>query len=103
MIKKIFREVLYILQPNKNFNFDTNKARVIIILFKKYLNRLEPSPINTAYPAITMARTGVSLLARYGHGSMDTRDLAYLFLDKIHAPLKKYKRKGSKISSFYIK
>ncbi len=103
VIEKTFREVLHILRPNENFNFDANKAKAVITSFKEYLNRLEPSPTNTAYPAITVAGTGVPLLARCGHGSMDTRDLAHLFLDKIHAPLKEYKREGNEISSFYIK
>lgn len=103
VIEKTFREVLHILRPNENFNFDANKARPVIASFKEYLNRLEPSAANTAYPAITVAGIGVPLLARCGHGSMDTRDLAHLFLDKIHAPLREYKREGDEISSFYVK
>jgi hypothetical protein len=95
--------VLYILRPNKNFNFNANKARAIITLFKEYLNRLELSPINTAYPAITVAGIGVPLLARYSYSSINTRDFAYLFLNKIYTPLKEYKREGSEISSFYVK
>lgn len=87
MIEKTFREVLYILRPNENFNFDANKARPVITLFKEYLNRLDLSPTNIVYLAITVAGTGVPLSARCGHGSIDTRDLAHLFLNKIHTPL----------------
>jgi hypothetical protein len=79
--------VLYILQLNKNFNFDANKARLVIALFKEYLNRLKPSLINIAYPAITIARIRVLILARCSYSSINTRDLAYLFLNKIYAPL----------------
>ena len=64
--------MLYILRPNENFNFDTNKARAIITLFKEYLNRLEPSLINITYPAITVARTRVLLLAKCSYNSIDT-------------------------------
>ena len=47
------------------------KARPVITSFKEYLNRLELSPASTVYPAITVAGTGVPLLARCGHGSID--------------------------------
>jgi len=103
VIKKTFREVLHILQLNENFNFDANKARPVIASFKEYLNRLKPSPANAAYPAITVARIGVLLLARCSYSNIDTRDLAYLFLNKIYAPLREYKRERDEISSFYVK
>jgi len=103
VIEKTFREVLHILRPNENFNFDANKARPVITSFKEYLNGLDLSPTNTAYLAITVAGTGVPLSARCGHSSMDTRDLAHLFLDKIHTPLQEYKRDGDEITSFYVK
>jgi hypothetical protein len=90
--------VLYILQLNENFNFNANKARAIITLFKEYL-----SPINIVYPAITVAGIRVPLLAKCGYSSINTRDLAHLFLNKIYTPFKEYKREGSEISSFYIK
>jgi hypothetical protein len=63
--------VLYILQPNENFNFDTNKTRAIITLFKKYLNRLELSSINIIYLIITVAGIEVPLLARYSYNNID--------------------------------
>jgi len=34
---------------------------------------------------------------------MDSRDLDYLFLDKIYAPLSEYRKDGDEISSFYVK
>jgi hypothetical protein len=79
--------MLYILQLNENFNFNTNKARLVITLFKEYLNKLKLSPINIAYPVITIAKIRVLLLAKYSYSNINTRDFAYLFLNKIYAPL----------------
>jgi hypothetical protein len=50
-----------------------------------------------------MAKIGVLLLAKYSYNSINTRDLAYLFLNKIYTPFREYKRERDKISSFYIK
>jgi len=79
--------MLYTLQLNENFNFNANKARLIITSFKEYLNRLKLSLINTGYLAITVTRIRVPLLAKCGYSSINTRDLAYLFLNKIYTLL----------------
>jgi preprotein translocase subunit Sec61beta len=79
--------MLYILQLNENFNFNANKARLIITSFKEYLNRLELSPASIVYLAITVAKIKVLLLIKCSYNSINTRDLAYLFLNKIYAPL----------------
>jgi Protein of unknown function (DUF3723) len=102
MIEKTLREAFHILQPNKKFKFDANKARPVITSFKEYLDSLDPAPENTS-PQITITGTEMPLSWRCGHSEMDSRDLDHLFLDKIHAPLSGYRRDGDEISSFYVK
>jgi hypothetical protein len=102
MIEKTLREAFHILQPNKKFKFDANKARPVITSFKEYLDSLDPALENTSLQ-ITITGTEMPLSWRCGHSEMDSRDLDHLFLDKIHAPLSEYRRDGDEISSFYVK
>ena len=60
------------MRLNENFNFNANKARLVIALFKEYLNKLKLSLANIVYPAITMAKIGVLLLAKCGYNSINT-------------------------------
>ena len=94
--------MLYILRLNENFNFDANKAKAIITLFKEYLNKLKLSLINIAYPAIIIAKIGVLLLAKYNYNNINTRDLAYLFLTRFIHLLKNIKEKEIRLVPFIL-
>jgi hypothetical protein len=103
MVEKALQDVFYTLRPNEKFNFDAYKASPLIAPFKEYINSQDTIRIHSAFPQITVTGKGAPLSCRCGHGPMDTRDLAHLFLDKIHVPLSKYRRDGDEISSFYVK
>jgi len=103
MIKKSLEDVFHILRPNEKFDLDFSKASPVITSFKEYVFSLQTAPEHTTLPFITVDGIGTPILYRCGHGQMDTRDLANLFLDKIHAPLHQYGRNGDGISSFYVK
>ena len=103
VIKNALREVFHTLRPNEKFNFDANKANPIVASFKEYINSQESINAKPVLPSITVTGKGAPLSCRCGQSELDTRDLAHLFLDKIHAPLSKYQRHGDEISSFYVK
>jgi hypothetical protein len=103
IIEKALQEAHYVLHPGEKFSFDYNQARPLISLFNEQMNNTLASYPVATYPFITVAGPGEPLSRRCGHSSMDTEDLGYLFLDKIHAPLQYYHRSGDGISSFYVK
>ncbi|KAH6701351.1 hypothetical protein BKA61DRAFT_582431 [Leptodontidium sp. MPI-SDFR-AT-0119] len=103
IVEKALRDVFYTLRPNEKFNFDAYKASPLIASFKEYINSQDTIRIDSTFPQITVTSKGAPLSCRYGHGPIDTRDLAHFFLDKIHVPLSKYRRDRDEISSFYIK
>ncbi|KAG9232707.1 hypothetical protein BJ875DRAFT_442914 [Amylocarpus encephaloides] len=103
VIENVVLEALKVLRPNEAFTFDANQARPIITSLNDYLDKILGSPLKTLSPFITVAGSGEPLARRCGYGSMDAKDLNYLFLETIHAPLQTYHRGGDEVSSFYVK
>jgi len=103
VIERTIQDVFHILRPNEKFNFDVKRARPVIASFNRYLYDLQKTAEHRKPTQITVDGPGIPLSYRCGQSQMDTRDLADLFLDKIHAPLNELGRSGDGISSFYVK
>jgi hypothetical protein len=103
VIEKASADVLKVIRPNERFIFDANQASSVIMSFKDYLSRALGDPPAIVPPFITVAGLGEPLARRCGYGPGDIKDLNYLFVEMLHAPLQSYGRGGEEISSFYVK